>query len=450
MKGIVHTNRQRIVTLGLEYENPMSEAGWRALIEALTPVIAPKLKHRRLCVFDYDGHGNALFGPIKELFSSCETVYANDLYPVRRGNGGEQVVYDYDYDFAIAACAPGRYYRAVRESHYHFVNQPPVILPFAPARNRAAESEMPLGEPRPIFVVLYPGAGTARLMPPLNALMERYDRIPYSHIPFGEAFFNLRYIDAHIDPDRTRTWPQLGVKTIDQKSVDDYYVAATGMMNYFSWMGCHCHVSTDMLGNLPGVRVVYLLRDPRDIFNSMFHRIIHDGSIEGFRELRALDPEEALLQFVSGFEFVTPHRDNFFHLPPIGEVAAEFAKIADYENIYPLKFEDVRYRARDTYRGLIEWLGYDDISIIPMGDAEIDAIAHLGTFEAQTGGARRDGDDKGGEAVDRSSKFQIDSNVRKGIHGDWKRLYTPRIADYVKREAGDALIALGYEQDLDW
>jgi len=39
---------------------------------------------------------------------------------------------------------------------------------------------------------------------------------------------------------------------------------------------------------------------------------------------------------------------------------------------------------------------------------------------------------------------------RKGIVGDWRNLFTQKHKDYFKEMAGQLLIDLGYEHDLNW
>jgi hypothetical protein len=42
------------------------------------------------------------------------------------------------------------------------------------------------------------------------------------------------------------------------------------------------------------------------------------------------------------------------------------------------------------------------------------------------------------------------SFYRKGVAGDWKNHFTERDKRIFKKEAGELLIELGYERDLDW
>ena len=42
------------------------------------------------------------------------------------------------------------------------------------------------------------------------------------------------------------------------------------------------------------------------------------------------------------------------------------------------------------------------------------------------------------------------SHFRKGIAGDWKNYFTKDVCEWVKEVAGDTLIDMGYEKNLDW
>jgi lipopolysaccharide transport system ATP-binding protein len=58
-------------------------------------------------------------------------------------------------------------------------------------------------------------------------------------------------------------------------------------------------------------------------------------------------------------------------------------------------------------------------------------------FESITGGRAR-----GQEAVA--------AHERKGIAGDWRNYFTPRVKDAFKQRFGELLVASGYEPNLDW
>jgi len=49
-----------------------------------------------------------------------------------------------------------------------------------------------------------------------------------------------------------------------------------------------------------------------------------------------------------------------------------------------------------------------------------------------------------------SKVFSHNTFVRKGIAGDWKNYFSERNVAAFKAVAGDALVSLGYEKNLDW
>jgi hypothetical protein len=46
--------------------------------------------------------------------------------------------------------------------------------------------------------------------------------------------------------------------------------------------------------------------------------------------------------------------------------------------------------------------------------------------------------------------FQHNTFVRKAIAGDWRNFFSAAHSDTFKQIAGDLLIKLGYESDLNW
>jgi lipopolysaccharide transport system ATP-binding protein len=42
------------------------------------------------------------------------------------------------------------------------------------------------------------------------------------------------------------------------------------------------------------------------------------------------------------------------------------------------------------------------------------------------------------------------SHYRKGVAGDWRNYFTPRVTEAFKARFGDVLVATGYERDLNW
>lgn len=53
----------------------------------------------------------------------------------------------------------------------------------------------------------------------------------------------------------------------------------------------------------------------------------------------------------------------------------------------------------------------------------------------------------GGRRLGEEDRF---SHYRKGVPGDWRNHFTPRVTELFKRRYGDVLIYAGYEKDKDW
>jgi lipopolysaccharide transport system ATP-binding protein len=49
-----------------------------------------------------------------------------------------------------------------------------------------------------------------------------------------------------------------------------------------------------------------------------------------------------------------------------------------------------------------------------------------------------------------AGKEDIHHHYRKGIAGDWRNYFTPRVTDAFKAQYGDLLIRLNYESSHDW
>ena len=99
--------------------------------------------------------------------------------------------------------------------------------------------------------------------------------------------------------------------------------------------------------------------------------------------------------------------------------------------IHDIRYEDLIADFPETVGALLTFLGVD---------ASQETIENL----------RRETDFKrlsGGRAP---GETDPDSYFRKGIAGDWKNHFSDEDKSVFKEVAGDLLIELGYEQDMDW
>ncbi len=176
------------------------------------------------------------------------------------------------------------------------------------------------------------------------------------------------------------------------------------------------------LRNLEGVRAFMVVRDPRDIvvswyFSMMISHPTKGGKLDGIRqELQELDKEDGLLHAIWALDeragmwnalrsWVDAERARtmvvkFRDLTSPDEGPAVFKRIMDHCDI-PVPFEDVK------------------------------ALYDRHSFEKMSG-RKRGQEDEG-------------AHLRKGVAGDWKNHFSPRVMARLREASGDLVEALGYE-----
>jgi DNA gyrase/topoisomerase IV subunit B len=89
----------------------------------------------------------------------------------------------------------------------------------------------------------------------------------------------------------------------------------------------------------------------------------------------------------------------------------------------------------NTYDEMIKLLD-QQFSCLNVSKGIIQKVVSKYSFENQT--KRKPGEEN------------TNSFLRKGVSGDWKNYFNEEAKDIFKRHAGDLLIKLGYEKDLNW
>lgn len=188
------------------------------------------------------------------------------------------------------------------------------------------------------------------------------------------------------------------------------------------------HDSQVDLDALPPFVGSHMIRDPRDVVVSGYHYHLwthepwaHEpqeayGGRSYQAHLRALDVEDGLAA-------------EMHHALPVVEQMLRW----DYEDprFCELRYEDAIADPRAAYRAVFGHYGFTLEAV-----ETATAIADRFSFHNLTG--RRVG-----EARERS-------HLRSGRPGQWRELFTPANRALFKELAGEALIHLGYEEDLDW
>jgi hypothetical protein len=98
---------------------------------------------------------------------------------------------------------------------------------------------------------------------------------------------------------------------------------------------------------------------------------------------------------------------------------------------YIVKYEDLWADQLGGFVTICEHIGLD------VSRKRIAEVVEKMSFESRSGG-RKPGEE------------DVKSHFRKGLPGDWRNHFTPRITEAFKSRYGQALIATGYEQSLDW
>lgn len=199
----------------------------------------------------------------------------------------------------------------------------------------------------------------------------------------------------------------------------------------------------EISGIYPGARVIHIVRDGRDQVVSLIHHYWkysedRDGIINleqedlSRRDAYEEDPESHL---ASGKSIFAEER--------LRQVARQWAEATldacengrnllgdDYAEV---KYEDLLTRPEEEARRLFEFLE------VRADEQAVGRCVERASFE------RLSGKERGQE--DAGTKWR---KYRKGIAGDWKNVFTERDKEIFKEEAGETLVKLGYERDLDW
>lgn len=168
-------------------------------------------------------------------------------------------------------------------------------------------------------------------------------------------------------------------------------------------------------------RAFFVYRDPRDIVVSgYFLRKSTDtlgNTAEDRNFLQAASLEDGLIYSIDRAE----RRGVFEAFRSWTDAASE------NPNVKLTRYEDLT--GDDSFRSIQELMSFFDVAI---GPQELRELVARCSFDRLSGGRRR------GEA-DRSSHY------RRGVAGDWKQYFTPRIDERFNEVAGDLLRLFGYE-----
>lgn len=183
------------------------------------------------------------------------------------------------------------------------------------------------------------------------------------------------------------------------------------------------------------IKVIFMYRDPRDQAVSQVFHAKRDIYHPWHRYFLELEFDEALMAFVEGrdsFDGVAPTLPNVVSMIELTQSWLENGRAL------PVRYEDLHRNTHLEVRRVFDYLE------IQVSDKFIDLIIRKNRFERLSVGRRIWKKPRQHGQEDSSSHF------RKGITGDWRNHFRPAHTRRFKELAGEKLIELGYEQDLNW
>jgi hypothetical protein len=177
------------------------------------------------------------------------------------------------------------------------------------------------------------------------------------------------------------------------------------------------------------IKVVLMIRDPRDQLISRVFHILRVEEHAWHQRLKAVSMDEAIMLCIEGGD----------GLPGTRTMIELTQTWLDNR----LKIVWVRYEEllAETVKEFHRVVGYLDIQ---MSEALLESIVARNRFERLASGK------KFWKETRKQGQADPNSHFRKGITGDWHNYFNEAHKDKFKQQAGDKLIELGYEKDLNW
>lgn len=232
----------------------------------------------------------------------------------------------------------------------------------------------------------------------------------------------------HYVLDNFRTTPERPAVWGETPEVDWHRLRDTfASFNHGQFLTSHFQAEPELLSILDelGFRTVFIVRDPRDVVvSSTFYmtrlerHVMHRRYAEDFTT-----DHDRIMATITGF----PPGPNGLGSVSIARRIEGYLAWPSAPGVHGCRFED-----------LVGPNGGGDPDV---QRTQIEAIArHLGHSPTE-------------EHIDRLARKTWSENsptFRKGAIGDWRNHFTDEHKAAFKEVAGDHLIALGYEPDLDW
>ena len=178
-----------------------------------------------------------------------------------------------------------------------------------------------------------------------------------------------------------------------------------------------------------GIKVVLMIRDPRD---QLVSRVFHVRRVDTHtwsEQFAGANLDEAIMLCIEG-------RNGLPGTRTMIELTQSWLE-SDF-NLVSVRYEDL---IKDTEKEFRRVLGFLEINLT---DSLITSIIERNQFERLSGGRRF------WRQARQQGQADPESHFRKGIVGDWKNYLKESHKSRFKEVAGDKLVELEYETDLDW
>lgn len=183
-------------------------------------------------------------------------------------------------------------------------------------------------------------------------------------------------------------------------------------------------------------QVVFMMRDPRDQTVSRYFHIRRDPYHPWHQVFQSIGPDEGLMACISGR---TDHPDGGPDLPGcLAMILWTQTWLKNKENLIVVRYEDLLDQPKSIMQGVFSKLGLSVFTGLS------DAIVNRNRFERLSSGKRI------GKIGRKPGEEDPKSHFRKGIQGDWENRFSASHREHFKTLAGQALIELGYQTDLEW
>jgi len=178
-----------------------------------------------------------------------------------------------------------------------------------------------------------------------------------------------------------------------------------------------------------GIKVILMLRDPRDqLVSRMFH-VKRSTNHAWHEQMKNLDNDEALMLCIEGREKLPSTADI------IGLAQTWLQGNAE---AHCVRYEDLLADSVAHFKQVLNYLGISDDNALAEVIVEKNRFSRLSMGKRIWQPSRKPGQEN------------AKSHFRKGIVGDWRNYLKSKHIQRFKEVAGQQLIELGYEKDLNW